>query len=160
MTFRAAALLVVLALASPSAGQPLATRRVFLSGIAYELELAADPASRERGLSGRTSVDARGGMLFVFPDDAPRVFWMRDCSVDIDIAFLDRTGRVVAAHRMTVEPSRRPDESQEQYWSRLRQYPSRAPARFAVELRAGSLSMLGLTVGSAVDVTGIALPTR
>jgi uncharacterized membrane protein (UPF0127 family) len=160
MTFRSAALLVVLALASPSAAQPLATRRVFLSGIAYELELAADPASRERGLSGRTAVDARGGMLFVFPDDAPRIFWMRDCNVDIDIAFLDRTGRVVAAHRMKVEPARRPDESPEQYLSRLRQYPSLAPARFALELRAGSLSMLGLTVGSAVDVTGIALPTR
>jgi uncharacterized membrane protein (UPF0127 family) len=160
MAVRAAAFLLAIALAGASAAQPLATRRVFLSGIAYELEIAADPATRNRGLSGRTAIDARGGMLFVFPDDAPRSFWMRDCKTDIDIAFLDRSGRVVAAHRMKAEPARGPRESDEQYLSRLRLYPSRAPARFALELRAGSLSMLGLSIGSLVDVTGIALPTQ
>jgi uncharacterized membrane protein (UPF0127 family) len=160
MTLRVTALLLGAALAAASAAQPLATRRVFLSGIAYELEIASDPATRTRGLSDRDAIDARGGMLFVFPDDATRVFWMRDCKVDIDIAFLDRSGRVVAAHRMKVEPPRLPSESDTEYLSRLRQYPSLAPARFAVELRAGSLSALGLSVGSLVDVTGIALPTE
>jgi uncharacterized membrane protein (UPF0127 family) len=153
-------LLLAAVLASAASAQPLATRRVFLSGVAYDLEVAADPATRERGLSGRDSIDARGGMLFVFPEDAARVFWMRDCKIDIDIAFLDRSGRVVAAHRMRAEPLRRAGEGEEQYLSRLRRYSSRAPARFAVELRAGSLSQLGISVGSVVDVTGIALPTQ
>jgi uncharacterized membrane protein (UPF0127 family) len=78
----------------------------------------------------------------------------------MDVAFLDRSGRVVAAHRMKVEAPRRPDESEADYLGRLRQYPSLAPARFAVELRAGSLSALGLSVGSRIDVTGIALPAQ
>jgi uncharacterized membrane protein (UPF0127 family) len=161
MRNRAAALLVATALAAASAAaQPLATRRMFLSGVAYELELASDPTTRTRGLSGRDSIDARGGMLFVFPDDAPRVFWMRDCRTDIDIAFVDRTGRVVATHRMRVEPARAAGESEAAYLARLRGYPSNAPARFAIELRAGSLAQLGITVGSRVDVTGIALPTQ
>ena len=160
VTLRLSCLLAALLLAAPAPAQPLATRRVFLSGVAYDLEVAADPATRERGLSGRDAIDARGGMLFIFPDDAPRAFWMRDCKVDMDLAFLDRSGRVVAAHRMRAEPPRRPGESEEQYLSRLRRYPSNAPARFAVELRAGSLSQLGLSVGSLVDVTGIALPTQ
>jgi uncharacterized membrane protein (UPF0127 family) len=160
VALRALAWLALLALASSAAGQPLARTRIFLSGMAFELELAADPATRERGLSGRDAIDARGGMLFVFPDEAPRVFWMRDCRVDIDIAFLDRSGRVVAAHRMRAEPPRQPHESEAQYFGRLRPYPSLAPARFAVELRAGTLSQLGLSVGSRVDVTGIGLPTR
>jgi uncharacterized membrane protein (UPF0127 family) len=152
--------LAALALVAAASAQPLATRRVFLSGVAYNLEVAADPATRERGLSGRDSIDARGGMLFIFPEDAARVFWMRDCKVDIDLVFLDRTGRVVAAHRMRAEPPRLAGEGEEQYLSRLRRYSSQAPARFAVELRAGSLSQLGLSVGSVVDVTGIALPTQ
>ena len=160
MMLRAAVVLLGIAAAAASAAQPLATRRVFLSGVAYELELASDPATRTRGLSGRDAIDGRGGMIFVFPDDAPRVFWMRDCRTDIDIAFLDRSGRVVAAHRMRVEPARGPHETEQEYLVRLRQYPSREPARFAVELRAGSLAMLGLNVGSHVDVTGIALPTQ
>lgn len=149
-----------LALAGAAGAQPLATQRVFLSGVAFELELAADPATRERGLSGRSAIEPRGGMLFVFPDDAPRTFWMRDCKVDIDVAFLDRGGRVVAAHRMRAEPPRQPHESEAQYLSRLRHYASRAPARFAVELRAGTLAQLGLGVGSRVDVTGIPLPSQ
>jgi uncharacterized membrane protein (UPF0127 family) len=153
-------LLGILALAAPAPAQPLATRRVFLGGVAFELEVAADPATRERGLSGRDAVEARGGMLFVFPDDAPRSFWMRDCKVDLDIAFLDRSGRVVAAHRMRSEPPRQPRETEEQYLSRLRRYASLAPARFAIELRAGTLAQLGLAVGGLVDVTGIRLPTE
>jgi uncharacterized protein len=153
-------ILAALTLAAPASTQPLAKRRVFISGIAFDLEVAADPATRERGLTGRDAIDARGGMLFIFPDDAPRVFWMRGCKVDIDIAFLDRSGRVVAAHRMRAEPPRQGQEGEEQYLMRLRRYASNAPARFAVELRAGSLSQLGLSVGSLVDVTGIALPTQ
>jgi uncharacterized membrane protein (UPF0127 family) len=153
-------LLLSAILASAASAQPLATRRVFISGVAFDLEVAADPATRELGLSGRDAIDARGGMLFIFPEDAARVFWMRDCKVDIDIAFLDRSGRVVAAHRMRAEPLRRAGEREEQYLSRLQRYSSRAPARFAVELRAGSLSQLDISVGSVVDVTGIALPTQ
>ncbi len=160
MAIRATAILLGLALAAAAAAQPLATRRMFLSGIAYEVAVASDPVTRTRGLSGRDAIEPRGGMLFVFPDDASRTFWMRDCKVDIDIAFLDRSGRVVAAHRMQVEPPRAGGESEQAYLSRLRQYPSMAPARFALELRAGSLSALGLAVGSLVDVTGIALPTQ
>ena len=160
MAFRFCCLLAALALAAPAGAQPLATRRVFLSSVAYELEVASDPASRERGLMGRDAIDPRGGMLFIFPDDAPRVFWMRDCKVDIDIVFLDLSGRVVAAHRMRAEPLRQPQEGEEQYLSRLRRYASNAPARFAIELRAGSLSQLGLSLGSLVDVTGIALTTQ
>lgn len=160
MALRISFLLAALALAAPAPAQPLATRRVFLSGIAYELEVASDPVTRERGLSGRDVIQPRGGMLFVFPDDAPRVFWMRDCKVDMDIAFLDRSGRIVAAHRMRAEPLRQAAEAEEQYLMRLRRYASNGPARFAVELRAGSLSQLGLAVGGLVDVTGIALPAQ
>ena len=161
MELRAAALALALGLlvqAAPAAAE--ATRRLFLAGMPYELEVASDPPSRERGLMGRADVPARGGMLFIFPDDAPRAFWMRNCLVDIDVAFLDRGGRIVATHAMRAEPLRREHETEEQYLLRLRHYASSAPARFAIELRAGSLAKLGLVVGGQVDVTGIPLPTR
>jgi hypothetical protein len=147
-------------LAAPTAAQPLATASVRLGGVTHQLEVASHPASRARGLMGRTDVPATGGMLFVFPDDAPRQFWMRDCLVDIDVAFLDRQGRIVATHRMKVEPPRRPGESEEQYQGRLRAYPSLAPARFAIELRAGTLVARGLSVGDHVDLSGVALPSQ
>lgn len=161
MTARVAAALLLLALARPAAAQGgLPTRTLLLAGVAYELELAADPASRERGLMGRGEIPPRGGMLFAFPDDAPRAFWMKGCLVDIDIAFLDRRGVVVATHRMRAEPARLSGESEAAYEGRLRHYASGLPARFAVELRAGSLVRLGLRPGSEVDVRGVALPVE
>jgi hypothetical protein len=144
----------------PAPASPQAMRQLFLGGQAFQLEVAADPASRERGLMGRTAIAPRGGMLFVFPDDAPRVFWMRNCLVDIDLLFVDRSGRIVSVHPMRAEPPRRPLETEAQYLSRLRHYPSGGPVRFAIELRAGAAAALGLVVGGAVDVTGIALPVR
>jgi len=135
-------------------------RTVFLGGVAYELEVADDPASRERGLMGRREIPPRGGMLFVFPDEAPRAFWMKNCLVDMDLAFLDASGRVVSTHRMRVEPPRGPGESEAAYEARLRHYASGAPARFAIELRAGSLARLGLDPGEAVDLSGVGLPLR
>ena len=159
MSPRLAAALLLLAFARPAAASgALPTRTVFLGGVAYELELAADPETRERGLMGRTEIPARGGMIFAFPDDAPRAFWMKNCLTDIDIAFLDRRGVVVATHRMRAEPLRRPDETEPAYEARLRHYASRAPARFAVELRAGSLERLGLDPGDSVDVSAVPLP--
>jgi uncharacterized membrane protein (UPF0127 family) len=154
----ALAVLTTAVLAAAAPAQPLATAPVLLGGVAHRLELAADPAARERGLSGRTSIEPTGGMLFVFPDEGPRQFWMRDCLVDIDIAFLDGRGRIVAVHRMKAEPARRPGETEDQYLGRLRGYPSFAPARYAIELRAGSLVARRLAVGGSVDLAGIALP--
>jgi hypothetical protein len=154
----ALAILAAAVLAAAAAAQPLATAPVLLGGVPHRLELAADPAARERGLSGRTSIEPTGGMIFVFPDEAPRQFWMRDCLVDIDIAFLDGRGRIVAVHSMKREPPRRPGESEDQYLSRLRGYPSFAPARYAIELRAGSLVARRLSVGGTVDLMRIALP--
>jgi hypothetical protein len=59
---------------------------------------------------------------------------------------------------MRAEPLRRPGESEAAYDARLRRYPSGAPARFAVELQAGSLARLGLRPGASVDVSAVPAP--
>jgi hypothetical protein len=123
-----------------------------MGGATLELELAADPATRGRGLSGRSEIAEHGGMLFVFPGVAHRSFWMKDCLVDIDLAFLDERGRIVSLHRMLVEPPRRSYESNLSYERRLRGYPSRRRCQFAIELRAGSIESLHLQVGQAIEL--------
>jgi uncharacterized membrane protein (UPF0127 family) len=92
------------------------------------------------------------GMLFVFPEQRPRTFWMADTLIDLDIIFLDGDGRVVAMQEMRAEPPRRNDESAAAYHARLPRYSSRVPAVFAIELAAGSLGLLGLEVGDPVDL--------
>ena len=123
---------------------------VEIAGEPFELELALDPVSRHRGLSGRDAIEPNGGMLFVSTVERPQAMVMRDCAVPIDVAFLDFSGEVVTIHEMRPELPRRPGESQREYESRLRVYESGAPAGFAIETAGGRLDEVGLRVGDSV----------
>ena len=134
---------------APREGIP-ASLWVELEGEPFELELALDAETRQRGLSGRSSIAANGGMLFVSTREQPQAMVMRDCAVPIDVAFLDFAGNVVALHEMRPELPRRPGESALEYESRLRVYPSGVPAGFAIETAGGRMAELGLAVGDQV----------
>lgn len=125
---------------------------VMIGGEWFTLEIAADDASRTQGLMGREEIPPDGGMLFIFPNAATRSFWMANCLVDIDIAFLDGQGRVTATHTMKVEAPRREEESELAYHSRLRGYSSVYPAQFAIELSAGTLNRLDVEVEDRIEL--------
>lgn len=131
-----------------------------IGGETFALELALDPATRQRGLGGRSGLSRNGGMFFAFRSPAPRSMVMRDCPEPIDVAFLDSEGRVVALHTMPPEPPRRPGESAMQYERRLPEYPSGSPAQFAVEVAGGRLAQLGVQVGSRLAFDTAALARR
>jgi hypothetical protein len=131
-----------------------------IAGERFALELAANPAARYRGLSGRTHIPPNGGMLFAFRPAQPLEFVMRDCPIPIDIAFLDADGRVVAVHAMKVEPPRAPGESAVDYDDRLPRYASGEPAQFAIETAGGRLAELGLAPGAQVGFDRAAVLAR
>ena len=123
---------------------------VNITGEAYELELALNRDDRERGLMDRTSIPAHGGMLFVFRDAEERSFWMKNCVIDIDLMFLDSRGTVMSIHRMVSEEPKDENESPWIYEARLKHYWSNGPARFAIELSAGSLDRLKIEVNDNI----------
>lgn len=127
------------------------TQRVTLAGRAFELDLALTPEARAQGLMGRESIAEDGGMLFVFPDSEARQFWMKDCLVPIDLIYLSPSGRIVSMHQMQV-----PDPGA---W-RLKRYPSRWPAQYAIELKGGTLDELGLSPGERIDLPHESLKQR
>ncbi|MFZ4721734.1 MAG: DUF192 domain-containing protein [Phycisphaerales bacterium] len=131
-------------------GLPIET--ITLGGRPFELEVAATPKAVERGMSGRTEIADGTGMIFVFPESRILSFWMIDCLIDIDVAYLDRTGKVVSTYTMKTEAPQKPGESREAYTSRLRRYPSAEDAIFAIEVKAGLLEKLGVRPGSTVKV--------
>jgi len=118
----------------------------------WSLELAMDEESIRRGLMERTALDDGEGMLFIFPDTAPRSFWMANCVIDIDLIYLDDRGTITAVHEMKTEPPRTAKESQFAYESRLRNYRSVYPARFAIELPSGSISRLELKPNQRLSI--------
>lgn len=130
------------------------TEKVVIGGETFELELAVDTESRQRGLMHRDHIDEHGGMLFVFPDREVRVlnFWMGHCLVDMDLIFLDRRGIVTAVHRMKAQEPQRPDESDAAYEQRIKHYSSGYPAQFAIEVKAGTLDRLKVRVDDRIPL--------
>ena len=104
-----------------------------LGGKPHELEVAATQKAVEKGLSRRATVPEGTGMIFVFPESRILSFWMIDCLTDIDVAYLDRTGKVVSTYTMAVEPQQGAGESRDAYMNRLKRYPSADDAMFAIE---------------------------
>jgi len=125
---------------------------VTLDGADYTLELVADDATRTIGLGGRESIPEHGGMLFSFPNARTRQFVMRDCLIDIDIIFLDASGRIVATHAMTTEDPKKDSESSSEYERRLKKYSSRYPAQFAIEIRGGVLETMSYKPGDKIEL--------
>jgi hypothetical protein len=77
-------------------------------------------------------------MLFVFPEEEPRSFWMRNTSIPLSIAYIDADGAVVGIHRMT-------PYSEEPV-------PSRAPAKYALEVNQGEFAANGVQAGDRVEL--------
>lgn len=122
--------------------EPALTVAAVMRGQTVNLEIAADPDSRARGLMFRRRLGADEGMLFVFPKDEPRSFWMRNTYIPLTIAYLSADRRIVSMADM--EPF---DES-----SCL----SRFAARYAIETNRGWFVQHGVGVG---DVVSFEIPT-
>lgn len=101
-----------------------------------QVEIAATPAVRKRGLMYREELVADHGMLFIFPDERLRAFWMRNTRIPLSIAYADSGGRIVQIADM--EPFS--DGS----------VPSVAPARYALEMNRGWFARHGVRVGDTI----------
>ena len=65
------------------------------------MQVAADDASRERGLMGVTTLPDNHGMAFTWDSPTDTTFWMKDTLIPLSIAFVDQNGKVVTITEMT-----------------------------------------------------------
>ena len=119
-----------------SSAEALPGARIRVGNADAWVEIVATPATRNRGLMFREALDEDHGMLFVFPDEQPRNFWMRDTQIPLSIAYADSAGRILRIADM--EPFSE------------RSVPSGAPARYALEMQRGWFERKGVRRGDTI----------
>jgi uncharacterized protein len=137
-------MLFLLAGGTSATPMKVAAPAVELHGQRFSVELATDDASREHGLMMRTALAPDHGMLFVFSYQAPQGFWMKNTLIPLDILYFDTDRRLVSA-QLNVQPCKADP---------CPVYPSDAPARYVLELSAGTAKRLGVQVGDELKIDG------
>jgi uncharacterized membrane protein (UPF0127 family) len=104
------------------------------------VEIAANRTQREQGLMHRTSLGENQGMLFRYPDLAPRGVWMKNTLLPLDALFLADTGHIVSMLR-NLQPCPKPP---------CTIYDSQTPAMYMLEVSAGFIDSNHLKIGQQI----------
>ena len=103
-----------------------------------QAEVADTPSARQQGLMSRESLDPGDGMLFVFEEEQPHAFYMRNTLLPLDIAWLDSSQVIVDIQQM--EPQTEDLHT-----------PTR-PALFALEVPQGWYAQEGIQIGNRAQI--------
>lgn len=115
----------------------LATATLDVAGKPVIAEIAATYLQRQAGLQHRDTMGPDEGMLFVYTEEKPRSFWMKDTYLPLTIAYADRKGVIVKIADMTPL-----DESNVQ---------SLFPAMYALEMNKGWYAAHGVVEGDKIS---------
>lgn len=115
----------------------LPTTAIQLKDLTLTVEVADTPDERHLGLMHRDSLGEDRGMLFVYPGEAPRSFWMQNTKIPLSIAYIDREGVILNLADMT------PMSTQG--------VPSEGPAMYALEVNQGWYVAHGIQPGDKVQ---------
>jgi len=103
-----------------------------------DIEIAENQYEHETGLMYRQSMQETQGMLFIYPEEALRSFYMKNTYIPLDIIFYSKDSSVVSFK----ENARALDETS---------LPSNKPAKFILELNAGKVKEWNIEVGDKID---------
>jgi YVTN family beta-propeller protein len=107
------------------------TARVFV-------EVADDQDETMTGLMFRKHLPWNAGMLFVFHNEEPRTFWMKNTVIPLDMIFVDSNLKIVDI-KENVPPCAQGDECP--------LYPSKEHAQYVLEVNAGFVQENGIKIG-------------
>jgi uncharacterized protein len=106
------------------------------------VEIADTEEKLSFGLMFRQSLPDGTGMLFVFPDEQPRSFWMKNTFVALSIAYIDAQKKIIDIQDMV--PVKSEMETPQTY-------PSAGPAKYALEVPRGWFKKKKIKIGDKIE---------
>lgn len=104
-------------------------------------EIADTDTLRSRGLMFRKGLDKNRGMIFMYSSEEYLTFWMKNTYIPLSIAYISGEGVIHEIYDM------KPLDTSIVY-------PSRLPARYALEVNRGWFREHGITQGCRVNLYG------
>lgn len=104
-----------------------------------DVEVADTPVTEERGLMYRTKLGAEKGMIFKWPNERIRTFWMHNTCLPLDMLFVAEDGTIVGLLEQVPTLNDRPRQV-------------RCPAAYVLEVNAGWSRRHGVKPGMKLDI--------
>lgn len=109
----------------------------------FAIEIAKSSYEKQTGLMYRKSMGKKQGMLFIYTGERPRNgFYMKNTYIPLDLIYINGEKKIVDFNENTEPLSETP-------------LPSSVPAKYVLEVNAGTVENLGLEIG---DLTVIEIP--
>jgi len=105
-------------------------------------DLADTFGKQTQGLMGRWRLHHHHGMLFVYKDEKPRSFWMKNMRIQIDIIYIDSDHKIVSIH-----PQVKPCPKN----GACPSVPSLEPAKYVLETQGGFTKRFNVDIGDLVQ---------
>jgi len=107
-----------------------------MSDVKLKVEVAVTSSDHARGLQNRYTLGENEGMLFVFPDERTRSFWMRSTPLQLSIAYCSANGQIIDVKDMNPF-----DDSP---------VVSNGMAKYAIEANKGWFDKNGISIGDQI----------
>ncbi len=103
-----------------------------------DIEIAETDFDIQTGLMYRNSMKDNQGMLFVFDDEEPRYFYMKNTQIALDLIFINKNKNIVSFQK-NAQPFNETS------------LPSNAPAKYVLEVNAGLVDIWQLNIGDSLE---------
>lgn len=107
-----------------------------------DIEIADDEYKTQTGLMYREEMDQLQGMLFVFPDEDLRSFYMKNTNIPLDIIYINADKKIVSFQK-NAQPNNETS------------LPSNVPAKYVLEINAGLADEWQLEVGDKIEYSKV-----
>lgn len=103
------------------------------------VEIAQTIKQQGYGLMHRTKLGKNNGMLFIFEEERPLSFWMKDTLIPLTIGYFDKNRILIETFDMTPAPS--------SSHKPIASYTSSKPAKYALEMNLGWFKKNQIKIG-------------
>ena len=114
------------------------TLDIQINGINLKVEVAATHEERLLGLMHRKKLPDNKGMLFIYPSERIIKLWMKNTSIPLSVAFLNKNKKIINIEKM--EPNQ----------TKII-YKSKDLALYAVEVNQGWFELNTVSVGDTLN---------